>query len=44
MNMKITGLSLACALALAACGDKSPPPASTDMKQHHGWRQALRSA
>lgn len=29
MNMKITGLSLACALALAACGDKSPPPAST---------------
>ena len=28
MNLKITGLSLACALALAACGDKSPPPAS----------------
>ena len=29
MNLKITGLSLACALALAACGDSSPPPAST---------------
>src|SRR5690606_5286875 len=28
MNLKITGLSLACGLALAACGDKSPPPAS----------------
>ncbi|MGY1409831.1 MULTISPECIES: azurin [unclassified Luteimonas] len=28
MNMKITGLSLACALALAACGDKSAPPSS----------------
>ena len=27
MNVKITVLTAACALALAACGDKSPPPA-----------------
>lgn len=27
MNAKITALSMACALALAACGDDSPPPA-----------------
>lgn len=26
MNVKITVLTAACALALAACGDKSPPP------------------
>jgi len=26
MNMKITGLGLACALALAACGDQPAPP------------------
>lgn len=28
MNIKITLLTAACALALSACGDKSPPPAT----------------
>jgi len=28
MNMKTTGLGLACALALAACGDQSAPPSA----------------
>lgn len=31
MNLKITALSMTCALALAACGSDSPPPAQDAM-------------